>query len=139
MTFSHGTVLDRRIPAWFRLYAWWTVYSTPVLRFAVAFMAAGAGARMLNESRRLLFETGRSGAVDLRLRYYDVANWFAGMPVYTGPSHAGYPPATYVMLWPFLGWLELWQARWLWGLLPVVVLAVLTAVALRHSRAETRL
>jgi len=138
-TMERATVLDRRLQVWFRLHAWWANHSTTVLRCAVAFMAAGASARLLNESRRLLFETGRSGAVDLRLRHYDVAHWFAGLPVYSGQSHAGYPPASHVMLWPFLGWLGEWQARWFWGLVTVVVLAVLTAVALRHSRAETRL
>jgi hypothetical protein len=122
-----------------RVRAWWTQYATIILRLAVAFMFGGASVRLLSEFRRLLFDAERFGAIDLRLRYVDVARWFAGTPVYTGRAHAGYPPASYVMLWPFLGWLGEWQARWFWGLTTVVALAVLTTVAIRQSRAQTAL
>jgi hypothetical protein len=129
--------LDRHIPSWSDLRAWWAQYAAIILRLAVAFMFGGASVRLLSESRRLLFDTGRFGAIDLRLRYGDVARWFAGMPVYTGRSHAGYPPASHVLLWPFLGWLGEWQARWFWGLTTVIALAGLAVVAIRQTRAET--
>jgi hypothetical protein len=133
------TVPRHRVSNWSSIHTWWTRHSTAVLSFAVAFMAAGASVRLLNESHRLLFDPQHSGAIDLRHRYEEVSLWFAGMPVYTGFHHAGYPPASYVMLWPFLGWLGEWQARWLWGLTTVLALAALTAVAIRQSGADRRL
>ena len=33
--------------------------------------------------------------------------WFAGLPVYGSLEHADYPPASYAILWPALGWLDL--------------------------------
>jgi hypothetical protein len=133
------TVLRHRVSNWSYLHAWWTRHAAAGLCFAVAFMAAGASVRLLNEFHRLLFDPQYYGAIDLRHRYEEISRWFAGMPVYTGFHHAGYPPASYVMLWPFLGWLSEWQARWLWGLITVLALVVLTAVAIRQSAADTRL
>ncbi|HEX5758780.1 MAG TPA: hypothetical protein VF121_06260 [Thermoanaerobaculia bacterium] len=45
------------------------------------------------------------GAVDLGFRHAEVARWLAGERVYGALDTAVYPPATYALLWPFLGWL----------------------------------
>ncbi len=86
------------------------------------------------EGWRLLFQStppdglpaqGPGGAVDLSLRYIEVNGWFGGEPIYQMNSNAVYPPASYLILWPFLGWLSFGAARWLWGLVVVVTLVPL--------------
>ncbi len=72
------------------------------------------------------------------MRWLEVQYWFAGLPVYGGLEHADYPPASYVMLWPALGWLDVDGARWLWAASTAAVLAVFCGQLLRGSTAFTR-
>lgn len=117
---------------------YWPRRKTTVWRLAIAFMLVAFSVRTANEGWRLLFEPGQLGAVDLRLRYGEIQQWFAGEPVYTSSSHAGYPPASYVMLWPLLGWLDELTARLFWGMTAVVALTGFAALAVRESGARTR-
>ena len=87
---------------------------------------------------RLTLRTGGMGAVDLKLRWHEVQGWFAGVPVYHELSNAMYPPASYLLLWPFLGTVNVVAARWLWALLQVAVLAGLSRMTLRHGRPRSR-
>lgn len=79
------------------------------------------------------------GAVDLWLRHREVQRWFAGQPVYGAIRSALYPPASYVILWPFLGWLTMTPARWLWAVTTVAALAWLISLTIQESGAHTRL
>ena len=63
-----------------------------------------------------IWPTSPSGAIDLKLMHQLVHEWFAGRRVYGELKTAVYPPATYVLLWPLVGWLDVGPARWLWGL-----------------------
>jgi hypothetical protein len=40
--------------------------------------------------------------------------WFLDEPIYAVPQR-DLSSASYVILWPFLGWLEITPARWLWA------------------------
>lgn len=73
---------------------------------------------------RLLFQetpsgnvalAGAVGAVDLALRHLEVTGWFEGKDIYRYQGNAVYPPASYLMLYPFVGWLKLSAARILWA------------------------
>jgi hypothetical protein len=88
---------------------------------------------------RLLGDQGPTGAIDLKLRYHEVHNWFAGTDVYQKLRNAVYPPASYAILWPFLGWSTWLSARWLWGATAVVALGWLAYLIVRESRADTLL
>ena len=55
----------------------------------------------------------------------EVQAWFAGQPVYAAIGCAVYPPATYVLLWPFLGW-----TKWPSAVLPWFVLSLTAAAGL---------
>ena len=73
-----------------------------------------------------------AGAFDLHLRFQEVAAWFSGSPVYPALPSAIYPPATYLLLRPFLGWLPWPQARLAWYLLSIAsgaALALLVVAA----------
>lgn len=118
---------------------WWAGHHVLVLRLVVVLMAVLAVLKLGDEFRRLLWEPGYLGAIDLKQRYSEVHYWFAGKPVYGELGSATYPPASYVLLWPFLGWLTLTQARWLWAVTTVAALAQLIYLVMRESEASTRL
>jgi hypothetical protein len=121
------------------LRAWWTERGTRMLRILVVFLAALALLKLGDEFRRLVLEPGRNGAIDLRTRYDEVDRWFAGEPLYDLSKNALYPPATFVILWPLIGWLAFTPARSLWAVTTLAALAGLAYLIVRESRADTAL
>lgn len=123
---------------------WWLEFGKMLLRFAIALMAVAALVWLGYQFWRLLWEadpiwaSSPVGAVDLMMRYDEVHGWFSGRPVYGGPN-AGYPPASFVLLWPLLGWLELSPARWLWAVASAAALVWLIYLLIQDSGAETTL
>lgn len=103
-------------------------------------MAALLVARWTYELPRLLFEQGPMGAMDLRMRQAAVYHWFAWEPVYApNVVPMPYPPASYAILWPFLGWLDFAPARWLWAVTLLASLSWLTTIAIREGGARSTL
>ena len=127
----------RAVP-FLRVQGWWIKNRIAILRGVLLLMAAAAAWRLIAEFYRLLWETGPNGAIDLKHLYNWVTAWFAGQPVYERSWSAAYPPATYLMLWPLLGWLPFTPARWLWALTSVGALAAFIALFFRISGAENR-
>jgi hypothetical protein len=121
------------------LRGWWARHGPALMRLAVAIMAVAALLRLGFAFWRLLWDSGRLGAIDLRFRHTEVNLWFAGKPVYGQVESAVYPPATYALLWPILGWLPVTQARWLWGATTVIALGWLAYLLVRESGARTPL
>jgi hypothetical protein len=80
-----------------------------------------------------IWRTSPVGAVDLKLLHRQVHDWFS-----EGEA-APYLPASYVILWPVLGWLDVTPARWLWAATTVVALGWLIHLILRESGADTPL
>jgi hypothetical protein len=117
----------------------WAAHGDTALRLAVATMAVLALLKLGDEFRRLVWESGPTGATDLALRHRDVGRWFAGMPLYSEFRTASYPPASHAILWPLLGWLDLGAARWLWAASSVAMLVWLAWLLVRRSGAATRL
>ncbi|NIN66820.1 MAG: DUF2029 domain-containing protein [Anaerolineae bacterium] len=118
---------------------WWTSHGLTVLRLACAVMALLAALKLGDEFRRLVWEPGHNGAVDLKLRHAEVHDWFAGKPVYQERPTAVYPPASYALLWPLLGWLPLAPTRWLWAVTSVVALGWLVYLIVQRSGSDSRL
>ena len=118
---------------------WWTSHGIAVLRLACAAMALLAVLKLGDEFRRLLLEQGHNGAVDTRIFNQLVREWFGGRPLYQELYTAVYPPASYVLLWPFVGWLDFTPARWLWAVTSVASLGWLVYLIVRESGAVTRL
>ena len=121
-----------------RLQDWWRKRRLPIFQGIIVLMAAATIWRMRAEFYRLLWETGRTGAIDLKNLHGWVTAWFAGQPIYEARWSAAYPPASYIMLWPFLGWLSLTPARWLWAITSVAALVAIVMLFLRVSGAGTR-
>jgi hypothetical protein len=118
------------------LRRWWHRHGSTLMVIAVACMVTAAVWRLSNELPRLLFAA--DGAFDLQLRHREVHRWFAGLEVYGDPERGDYPPASYVLLWPLLGWLALEPARWLWALTTIAALAWMGALNVREAGASGR-
>ena len=114
--------------AWRRHESWFS-------RFAIAFLSLVALAWLGYQFWRLLFQGEPRGAIDLGQRHREVGIWFEGRPLYELTGTAVYPPASYAMMWPFLGWLELIGARWLWFFTTLPVLYWVVRTMLRESLA----
>ena len=117
--------------------AGWEKYRGWILAAGIAFMVIAAVTRLSTQEWILLFGPGRLAGVDLLSRHRDVHLWFDGMVVYNKTSGAGYPPASYAMLFPVLGWVDAITARWIWGGLNLVLLAGMSFLLVRSSGAES--
>ncbi|MCB9070844.1 MAG: DUF2029 domain-containing protein [Calditrichae bacterium] len=78
---------------------------------------------------RLLFQVGDMGAIDLRNRHNELQTWIEGK-MFTEHGTAMYPPASYVLLYPLMGWLSFGAARWFWALTTIVALVILVRQSL---------
>ena len=98
----------------------WQRSATPLFWLAVVGMAVLGAGWLAFKFEQLLFDpniTGLSptGPVDLVNRQLQVKGLFAGQPLYETTTNTVYPPASYLMLWPLMGWLSEAGARWLWA------------------------
>ena len=82
---------------------------------------------------RLVFQRGVSRAVDLHLRHGECQEWFEGVSIYATRVDAVYPPATYVMLWPLLGWLEWPAVRVFWCLVTLLSIVWMCRLAVTYG------
>ena len=87
-----------------------------------------AASRLSRQVPRLISGTDRAG-VDLELRRRATHVWFAG-GYHTG-LRENYPPATYLMLRPLIGWAGRDTARVVWAAVLLVALAVTSGLAWR--------
>ena len=92
-------------------------------------MSLLAAARLAYQFWRLLLDPNRNGAIDLRIVHELVCLWFTGEPL----KEIILLPATYVMLWPFTGWLTFESARWLWAILYIVSLVWFLYIVIRET------
>jgi len=126
--------MNRKYLNW--LEAQWSVHRKWILALLFVVLVVAAGQRLINGFQELIGKP--NGAIDLGLRYGEVHLWFAGESLAGIPS-AIYPPASYPILWPFLGWLSFPQARWLWAMTTIAALAWLAYIAAREGGAKSSL
>ncbi|MDJ0706496.1 MAG: glycosyltransferase family 87 protein [Leptolyngbyaceae cyanobacterium MO_188.B28] len=110
-------------------------HASKVLLLSISFMSLLTIRRMVMEFNRLIWVSVEMGAIDLNQRYREVLTWFSGETVYGEVHTAVYPPASYVILWPFLGHGSFSLARWLWAISTVIALVVLICLLLKESNA----
>ena len=119
------------------LRAWWARTGPILLPLAVALMCGAALYRLWYESFGLVWDSAEHHARDLRYYHEWAHRWFSGETVHAGPDGAEYPPASFALLWPLVGWLELTPARWLWAVTTVAALVWLSWLLVRGSGAST--
>jgi len=95
--------------------------------------------RLYREPEKLFGRAILSGGIDLKLMQKLVQNWFAGIPIYSVSRYAVYPPASYVIAWPLVGWLDYGESRLLWTAVTLLSLAFLIRLCIRESGASTPL
>jgi hypothetical protein len=117
-----------------------------LLRIAVTLMAFSALIWLVYEFYRLLWQPSHignyqvhPGAIDLKLRHVEVDRWFAGTTIYGELKTATYPPASYVILWPLLGWLDVTSATFFWAFTTIAALVWLIYLIVLESGANTAL
>ncbi len=116
----------------------WQRHRLGLLRLAIGLMILVSVFWLGYEFWRLLWAA--DGAIDLLQRYREVNVFFDGKPVYFAMrSTAMYPPASYVLFWPMLGWLSATAARWFWAVTMVAALVWLVRLAVQESLADTSL
>ena len=116
----------------------WHKHGDALRLAAIVLMAIAAFVWLGYEFGRLLFDLGPLGAVDLDMRLEEVQAWFRGEPVYGAIRTAVYPPASYAILWPLVGWLGITPARWLYAFTAAAALAWLVRLLVRLSGARSR-
>lgn len=107
---------------------------------AVVVMVAGALYRVPFELWRLAFEPlGQGASTDLKKRFIEVVEWFAGRPVYGAVESADYPPASYLILFPLVHWPTLEAARVVAAISMAAALAWLTVITVRACGSQDRM
>jgi hypothetical protein len=120
-----------------RLLRWLIQHRRRLLQVIAALMATAAVLKLGTEFHRLIWDSGATGAVDVKHLHRWVTSWFAWQPVFQQSRAALYPPATYVMLWPLLGWMPFNAARWFWAATSIGALAAIILLLVRIGGAET--
>jgi glycosyl transferase family 87 len=109
---------------------------TTLLFLLVLVLAIAAAQRLVDGAYRLVWDP--SGAGDLGIYHHQVYGWFAGHPIQTEQA-VTYPPASFALLWPLVGWLPLSAARVLWAVTTAAALTWLVAQVVRASGSPSRL
>jgi len=120
-------------------------FERPLLRASIAVLAIAAAAWLTYQYWRLLVQadpiwsTSPRGGGDLRaIRNWTVA-WFAGERLYEGASGALYPPATFALTWPVVGWLPPAALAIVWAGVCAWCLGWLALLAVRAGGARSPL
>jgi hypothetical protein len=117
-----------------RLRFAWSRYGNRVLLLVAAWLAVTGYLRLRYAFYLLVvLEAG----YDLKARIAEAQHWFSGLRIYGVMEYAEYPPASYVMLWPLVGWTTRTAASWLWGALLAASIAALAWLCVRESGAST--
>lgn len=114
----------------------WDRYGRGVLLLVCAHAVVTASFRLGHAFHVALEMEGEP--IDLLYRIEEVQQWFSGLPVYGVLHQADYPPASYVLLWPFTGWLSIPAARLVFGLTTVLGLMVIAWLSVRASGVTRR-
>jgi len=103
---------------------------------AIALMTYAAVTRLVPEFEQLVRGSNAAGAaVDLRAFHRIVNLWFAGDKT-VGTQFIVYPPASLIMLWPFVGWVDFESARLLAAIANGVVVVAFAALLAREAGAR---
>jgi len=107
----------------------WNRWRVPLIWSGVAYLVIAAVGRLVYGVPYLVADKAEWSALDLAYRYEEVQLWFGGLPVYGALDRLLYPPASYTVLWPFIGWLPFDAARVLWAVTTLAAAGLIALVA----------
>ncbi len=117
----------------------WKLNSRKIICFAIILMVVITVIWLGYQFWQLLFQPYPEGAIDLTQRHRNVKWWFAGVPIYEKTGSAVYPPASFIMLWPFVGWLGEIPTRYFFAATIIIWLVWLIKLSIRESGASNSL
>jgi glycosyl transferase family 87 len=132
-----ATWVDTVLASW-RRHRSWILWTIVVVLGVVSLLWLGyEWWRVIWKPQRLGTMWVHPGGLDLEMRWEELRDWFSGKTVYGVRPRAVYPPASYAMLWPFLGWVSRAVALAGWAVTAALALAWLVRLAVRESRAAS--
>ena len=134
---SSAVVIRQNGRFWTGLAEWWGRHGRLILTTSLGVAVLAAAVRVTHGVARLVSTTDRRGGIDLRFRFHEVQAWFGGLPVYGRLETADYPPASYAMFWPFVGWTDMLTARWIWAVATVLLLLAFARILWREGMGRT--
>lgn len=117
-----------------RAMSGWTKYGGLVLLAAAAHALVTAALRLSGAFEALIVVP--DAPVDLLIRMDEVQRWFGGVTIYNDFGSANYPPASYTLLWPLVGWLQERATRIVYASSILASLVVIAVVSVRASGAR---
>jgi hypothetical protein len=109
----------------------WQRYGRIIKGLGVVYLGIAAVGKLRYALPHLLRDVTSWSAWDLKYRFNEVAEWFAGNPVYGVVDGAVYPPASHAILWPLMGWVSLDTARVIWAISTLAAAAAIAWLAYR--------
>ena len=116
----------------------WKTDNEKLLRITTLIMSIMAGLWLGYQFFRLVALQSYWGAIDLRVFLNQFRVFFSGISLYVEGQIPPYPPASYLITGPILGWIDFAIARWLWAALYIIALVVMASLIVRESGAESR-
>jgi hypothetical protein len=107
-----------------------------LLYFSIAVLSLIAFTKIFDEFYRLVLLDSNNSAIDLKIIKRGIRLWFSDKAVPKELKDAMYPPASYAMLWPLIGWLKLSIARIVWTFTLIPSLVLVSYIFVKHSLAR---
>jgi hypothetical protein len=125
----------RTMPWQRRLALTWSRYGGTILFVVVAHALFTAALRLGYGFHLAVVKPDEP--IDLLFRYEEVKLWFSGVMIYGTLPNADYPPGSYSLLWPMIGWLPQEPMRWMYGATAAVCMVLIALISVRASGANT--
>jgi len=107
-----------------------------LLSLCIAILALLAFIKIFDEFFRLVLSDSGNAAIDLKVLKRGINLWFSNRPILTELKSAIYPPTTYAMLWPFIGWIDFSTARVVMSISFIPSLLLTAYLFLKNSLAK---
>lgn len=108
-----------------------------VLSISIAVISLITFLKIFDEFYRLVFIETPNGAIDLRVLKRGIGLWFENRPIIQELKSAVYPPASYAMLWPFIGWMKFPFSRIIMACSLILILILFSKFSLKHSLSKS--
>src|SRR5262249_53699989 len=116
----------------------WARYSRILIPSILILALIPLALKYLYETQRILALVPGSGGIDLGYYVRWTHAWFSGTNIYLALADPqGYPPASFLVLYPFTGWLPMEGARYIWAIANIVAFIVVAVIAIRATDAKT--